>query len=278
MTSEIDGLKILSWNVHGLGLFDKPVDKTKPEQIFELIEQQEPDILCMIEYYTNSDGSNTKASKFFKNAGYKEYRFSYDNDFGAKIFIGNAVFSKYPLSNFEEIQIDEYIKMMRCDVTMPDNSTLRLFVMHLQSFLLGDEEKAFIEDVKHNTEKLEQKPGYSKTFLAKFQRAYAKRASQAEMARKEIAESPYPVVICADFNDVPKSYTYTTVKGDLNDAFAEKGKGLGRTYNFLSPTLRIDYIFYNCKALELLGYQSIKTDLSDHNPIIANFARAKEKK
>lgn len=278
MAAEVDGLKILSWNVHGLGLFDKPVDKMKPEQIFELIEEQEPDILCMIEYYTNADGSNTKASTFFKEAGYKEYRFSYDNDFGSKIFIGNAVFSKYPLSNFEEIQIDEYIKMMRCDVSMPDSSTIRLFVMHLQSFLLGDQEKAFIEDVKHNTEKLEQKPGYSKTFLEKFQRAYAKRASQAEMARKQIAESPYPVVICADFNDVPGSYTYTTVKGNLKDAFAEKGRGIGRTYNFLSPTLRIDYIFYDCNALDLLGYQSIKTDLSDHNPIIANFARAKEKK
>jgi endonuclease/exonuclease/phosphatase (EEP) superfamily protein YafD len=89
-----------------------------------------------------------------------------------------------------------------------------------------------------------------------------------------IDESPYPVLICADFNDVPGSYTYTKVKKNLKDAFAEKGFGLGRTYNLIFPTLRIDYIFYDPEILELSGYQSIRTtELSDHNPIIANFKK-----
>lgn len=277
MQATLDGIKILSWNVHGLGLYDRPVDKERPENIFRLIEEQDPDILCMIEYYTNSDGSNKKALKFFKDAGYKEYRFSYDNSLGTKIFIGNAVFSKYPLSNFEEIQLDDYIKMMRCDVTLPDESKVRLYLVHLQSFLLADTDKAFIEKIKTNTDKLEEKPGYSRTFLQKLQKAYAKRAPQAEKARQEIDKSPYPVLLCADFNDVPASYTYTRVKGSLNDAFSGKGKGLGRTYNLLSPTLRIDYIFYNDSMLELMGYQSLRTpELSDHNPIIANFRMKKK--
>lgn len=272
MSPTLHGLKIMSWNVHGLGLYDRPVDKTRPEKMFRLVDEQDPDIFCMIEFYTQADGSNKKATRFFKSAGYREYRFSYDNDLGAKIFIGNAVFSKYPLSNFEEIPIDEYIKMMSCDITMPDSSKIRLYVMHLQSFLLGDADKAFIEQVKDNTNNLEQKPGYSRTFLRKFSRAYQKRGKQAELARQVIDQSPYPVLICADFNDVPGSYTYTKVKKNLKDAFAEKGCGLGRTYNLISPTLRIDYIFYDPAVLELSGYQSIKTtELSDHNPIIANF-------
>jgi len=272
MTPTLRGLKIMSWNVHGLGLYDRPIDKSRPEKMFRLVDEQDPDIFCMIEFYTQSDGSNKKASKFFRSAGYREYRFSYDNDLGAKIYIGNAVFSKYPLSNFEEIPIDKYIKMMSCDITMPDSSKLRLYVMHLQSFLLGDTDKAFIEQVKDNTENLDKKPGYSRTFFRKFSKAYLKRGLQAERAREVIDASPYPVIICADFNDVPASYTYRTVKKELSDAFSEKGKWLSRTYNLISPTLRIDYIFYDHKALELLGYQSISTgELSDHNPVIANF-------
>lgn len=272
MQPSIDGLKIMSWNVHGLGLFDKPLDKNRPEKIFSLVEKEQPDVFCMIEFYTNTDGSNKEAKKYFEKAGYKEYRFMYDNDFGAKIFIGNAVFSKYPLSNFEEIPIDEYIKLMRCDVTLPNDKKVRLFVVHLQSFLIADKEKALIEEIKNNTEKLEENKKYSKSFIVKMNNAYVKRAPQAILTRAEMDKSPYPTILCADLNDVPTSYTYTTIKGAMNDAFSEKGKGLGRSYNLISPTLRIDYIFYEDSAFLLQGYKSISTPtLSDHNPVIANF-------
>lgn len=272
LSPQLNGLKIMSWNVHGLGIFDKPLDKNRPEQIFSLVEKQQPDVFCMIEFYTNTDGSNKEAKKYFEKAGYKEYRFMYDNDFGAKIFIGNAVFSKYPLSNFEEIPIDEYIKLMRCDVSLPNDKKVRLFVVHLQSFLIADKEKALIEEIKNNTDKLEQNKKYSKSFIEKMNNAYLKRAPQAILTRAEMDKSPYPTILCADLNDVPTSYTYTTIKGGMSDAFSEKGKGLGRTYNLISPNLRIDYIFYEDSAFVLQGYESIRTpSLSDHNPVIANF-------
>lgn len=272
MTPQLNGLKIMSWNVHGLGLFDKPVDKTTPEKMFSIVEKEQPDVFCMIEFYTNTDGSNKEASKYFNNAGYKEYRFMYDNDYGAKIYIGNAVFSKYPLSNFEEIPIDQYIKLMRCDVNLPNDKKVRLFVVHLQSFLIADKEKALIEEIKKSTDKLEQNKEYSKSFLTKMNNAYVKRAPQAILTRAEMDKSPYPTILCADLNDVPGSYTYTTIKGDMKDAFAAKGKGLGRTYNKISPTLRIDYIFYDQDYLQLIGYKSMNTEqYSDHNPVISNF-------
>jgi endonuclease/exonuclease/phosphatase (EEP) superfamily protein YafD len=61
------------------------------------------------------------------------------------------------------------------------------------------------------------------------------------------------------------------MKGKLCDAFAQKGFGLGKTYNLLSPTLRIDYIFYDDSLFEIAGFHSPHTKLSDHNPVIATF-------
>ena len=82
----------------------------------------------------------------------------------------------------------------------------------------------------------------------------------------------YPQIICGDFNDVPGSYVYNTVKGKLGDAFTSKGTGLGRTYRHIFPTLRIDYILYDKDALSVKGYERPNVDLSDHYPVIANFS------
>jgi len=71
-------------------------------------------------------------------------------------------------------------------------------------------------------------------------------------------------------NDVPNSYAYQTVSKNLYDAFTEKGWGMGRTFQFLSPTLRIDYVLHS-KALALKKVQVVRPSLSDHNPVIADF-------
>ena len=86
-----------------------------------------------------------------------------------------------------------------------------------------------------------------------------------------IRTSPYPVFICGDFNDLPGSYTYTTIRGDLNDAFLDKGRGFGRSYNQILFSLRIDHMFYDPSAMQAIGYRSPVNYASDHNPLIVNF-------
>jgi endonuclease/exonuclease/phosphatase family metal-dependent hydrolase len=109
----------------------------------------------------------------------------------------------------------------------------------------------------------------SRAVAGKLKTAYKKRAEQAILLHKKIKESPYPVLVCGDFNDVPGSFTYFTIKDNLQDAFLKKEFGFGRTYRFISPTLRIDYILAD-KKFTIKQYTKIVAPYSDHYPVIAD--------
>ncbi len=263
-------LRIMTWNVHGMGIFDKPVNKERDEKIMEFIEKESPDILCMPEFYTvYNNAMKPYSSNILQRCGYKEFRFKDDNSLGAKIYLGTAIFSKYPLRSFTDIPLHKYVYLLQCDVRLPSGQVVRTYFSHLQSFLLSNGEKTYLEEVKHRNKEIEMSK--SKTLVRRFGEAYVKRAVQADSAAGIIAQSPYPVILCGDFNDLPGSYTYTRMKGNLADAFTQKGSGFGRTFNLFSPTLRIDYIFYDPKVLSITRYRSPHTSLSDHNPVIVDF-------
>jgi endonuclease/exonuclease/phosphatase family metal-dependent hydrolase len=105
--------------------------------------------------------------------------------------------------------------------------------------------------------------------LKKFKLAYNLRSKQAELVKREKDDSPYPTILCGDFNDVPNSFTYFKIKGDDNDAFLKAGFGIGRSFAALSPTLRIDYIFTS-KKIEVLQFKKTKLYYSDHYPLVAD--------
>jgi endonuclease/exonuclease/phosphatase family metal-dependent hydrolase len=84
-----------------------------------------------------------------------------------------------------------------------------------------------------------------------------------------VGDSPHPVLFCADLNDVPNSYTYFTVRGNMQDAFLKKGFGIGRTFASLSPTLRIDYIFAD-KNFKIKQFTRRLKRYSDHYMIVAD--------
>jgi endonuclease/exonuclease/phosphatase family metal-dependent hydrolase len=109
----------------------------------------------------------------------------------------------------------------------------------------------------------------SKTILSKIKRGFTNRSIQADIIKEIVGNTPYPVLIGADLNDVPNSYTYFTVRNGMQDAFLKKGFGIGRTFSSLSPTLRIDYIFAN-KNFKVLQFNRIVKNYSDHYMIVAD--------
>jgi endonuclease/exonuclease/phosphatase family metal-dependent hydrolase len=265
-------VKVMSWNAHGLGVFDRPFAKGTVSKMMDYLKAEDPDILCMPEYYTRYDNSmKPYTTAIISNNGFKEFRFNMDNTIGDKIYLGTAIFSKYPFVNYQTHILSQYIYMLQCDMRLPSGSMMRMFFIHLHSFGLSDHDRQYIEEAKATEKPLDSNIVHSKFYMGKFNDAYAKRAKEAELAAEIVAQSPYPVLICGDLNDLPASYTYTTMRGKLNDAFTDKGCGIGRTYNQIFPTLRIDYILYDPAILHIIGYRSPNTILSDHNPVIANF-------
>jgi len=95
--------------------------------------------------------------------------------------------------------------------------------------------------------------------------SYQNRVNEALKIKKHINKSPYPVIVCGDFNDTPISYTYSNLKNGLADSFKESGIGIGNSYVSI-PTLRIDYILHS-KKYKSYNYKKNKYKLSDHFPI-----------
>lgn len=95
--------------------------------------------------------------------------------------------------------------------------------------------------------------------------SYQNRVNEALKIKNHINKSPFPVIVCGDFNDTPLSYTYSTLKKGLADSFQESGIGIGNSYVSI-PTLRIDYILHSQKY-ESYNYKKLKYKFSDHYPI-----------
>ena len=109
----------------------------------------------------------------------------------------------------------------------------------------------------------------SKTIFSKLKKGITYRKIQADIVSQVLGDSPYPFLFCGDLNDVPNSYTYFKVKGDLQDIFLKKGFGIGRTFSAVSPTLRIDYIFAD-KNFKIEQFNRIVKNYSDHYMILSD--------
>lgn len=90
------------------------------------------------------------------------------------------------------------------------------------------------------------------------------RAEQAEEIRRYIKESPYPVIVGGDFNDVPSSYTYQRILTPrLRDAWTVAGFGPGTTFTGPLPGLRIDFLMVDT-SFTVLSAERFETGYSDH--------------
>ena len=274
-----NALRLMTWNVAQFNVMDDKKHPAVKRQMFDIINEYQPDIACFQEMV--AEDSTVKehghVDEFLGKLHFSNYFYSYNSkeDFWGQAHFGLIIFSKYPIINKQTISWypNDYNSIFQYADIVKGEDTIRVFNVHLQSLRFSKENLKYIDKPTADDEKTVLKE--SKSIIGKFKKGFLKRQVQADRIREEINKSPYPVVVTGDFNDVPNSYAYHTIGKGMNNAFVEKGSGLGRTFSGISPVLRIDNIFVDEKY-DVLQFQLIKKKLSDHFPIITDVKMRKK--
>ncbi|HEV2832870.1 MAG TPA: endonuclease/exonuclease/phosphatase family protein, partial [Hanamia sp.] len=200
---------------------------------------------------------------------FKNYLYSYrlKADFDRFHHFGILILSKYPIIRKQTVvnNPDDYNSTFQFVDILAHQDTLRVFNVHLQSLKFTKENLAYLDKGRIKTSATTE----SKNVISKIKTGIIKRASQAFFIKDEMNHSPYPIILCGDFNDVPDSYAYETIGAGLQNAFVERGSGISRTFSSISPTLRIDNIFAD-KRFTITQFTRVRKLLSDHFPIVAD--------
>ncbi|HVI43665.1 MAG TPA: endonuclease/exonuclease/phosphatase family protein [Chitinophaga sp.] len=266
-----ESITVMSYNVSQFGLYRERDSKYTRQAMFALIKKQELDIACFQDYYTSEKKNDFNNREDISREMKLPYRF-FSSDFNrdGMQHWGSIIYSRYPIIASDKVKMSDgplSESLIYADVVKGDD-TIRVVNMHLESYRFNEKDYKAIRKIKN-----QEDTGLiaTKSIMQKMREAYIRRSQQADIVGGFIRQSPYPVIVCGDFNDTPASYTYFTIKGNLQDAFLQKGLGVGRTFSGLAPTLRIDYIFVS-KDFKVNSFRRISSDLSDHYPVIANIS------
>ena len=257
---------ILSHNLRAFGLNGPKFETSTGRKIFKFYRDHRADIFCFQEFFDTQNNNFAPLDSMRKMMKTEYEHIKYSVHFRGNKF-GLATFSKYPIVDTGTVNMPGQGTNM-CIYSDIKIGTLvyRIYNMHLASIHFKEEEYKYIETIAEQTNEGHVKGATN--LMSKISNAFEKRAIQAEIIAKHISKSPYPVVICGDFNDMPYSYTYGVLAKNKVDAFQYKGNGFGATYNGKIPNLRIDYILLP-ENTDVFKFKIFKEDLSDHYPQMA---------
>jgi Metal-dependent hydrolase len=261
-------IHILSYNMMMSGKLKKHTRK-KPNKVIQYILDTDADIVCLQEFVVSlQDQYVTHADmmRIFKDYPYKHI--CYSNRQATRVS-GIATFSKYPIVNRKRIEYKSNANLSIFSDIRVKGKLIRVVNNHLESNRITENDMAMPIKLKDNFD-AENLTGMTMLFSRKLGVAYKMRATQAETVARSIAESPYKVLVCGDFNDVPASYAYTKMKGNLKDAFSETGNGFGWTFYKKIYGFRIDYVLYDSTAFTPVKFYADKVNYSDHYPVLCD--------
>lgn len=277
------GIKLMTWNVKAFDLYNWSHNTETRSDMMALIKKENPDILCLQEFYTNNQIFHN--IEYIRDTlGYKYCYFppavellKYPHSKLQKTLWrsgpldqrwGVATFSKFPIVDTGKVDFGKTLSnaCIYTNLNIHGNA-IRLYNVHFQSIHLGNEDYAAIDELE---EKKETTWASLKSIMHKMKLAYTRRSIQANAVAKSMQGFEGKKIVCGDFNDVPVSYTYHTVSQNLQDAFVEKGTGFGTTFSNKLSFFRIDYTLFD-PAMQINSYRVVHKELSDHYPVIVTF-------
>ena len=261
-------VKVMSYNVRLFDLYNWSHNFETRAKMFNLITEEAPDICCFQEFFSSDRGEFHNADTLPQFMKANNMHVEYTINLRKSDHWGIGTFSKYPIVNKGKFDFGGKFSNNTCiysDIKINED-TIRVYNIHLQSINFLKKDYSFMDSlmVKDKDEEIKG----TKRILRLLKAAYTKRATQTDMVAEHIKNSPYPVIVCGDFNDSPSSYSYHVLSNNLNDAFRETGRGFGQTFCGESsvPSFRIDYILHD-KKFKAYEFMTIHKQLSDHYPI-----------
>lgn len=253
-------LTVMSCNIHHFqGRNDDPgVMQENAVRFLAIVDEEQPDVMCVQEFF---EPGKVNVGDSLKARGYR-YRYGAHMS-RTGVPSGVSLFSRHP--------IDYVGEAGSCGIYYADiikrETIVRVVPVHLKSYELTEADHEEFERMVHG----DIDTSAVRSAMGKFRAAILGHEEEWDgCLRRVIDESPRPIVVAGDFNDTPASRICCQMRKHLRDTYVEQGRGLGATYHGRFPHFRIDYIWHS-ESVKALRYKRIRSDISDHYPIIATF-------
>lgn len=250
-------LRLMTYNAMG---FNDNWNAWEPASLKEwesMLQKYQPDVLCLQEFWYAKNKNGTAYIEASQKVGKMPHTIW-------RQYEELAIFSKYPILRSEVRYFGSTNGYRYADLQVGEQ-VIRVYNVHLRSNSITGLANKVAESGN-----LQEKQTWLniRGIMGRFKRAARERAEQVEELSAHIANSPYPVLACGDFNDIPQSYSYHRMTQVLNDAFKKAGSGIGITYAGRIPFLRIDYIFCDSDFEPWICKRGA-VGFSDHRPVVA---------
>ncbi|MBR6310811.1 MAG: endonuclease/exonuclease/phosphatase family protein [Paludibacteraceae bacterium] len=248
-------IQLFSYNTMTLDYYKK----ASKNNALKFLKSIDADVMCLQEIGWKNSGEHLKKNDItnaLKAYPHNKFFITQASSYGT---YGIATFSKHPIVNYQRIDFgNSFNSAMVTDLKI-GGDTIRLINCHLESNGLTMRDREMLNDSTTNRRIITNT-------LKKLRIASRIRSEQADTIASIIKSSPYPTVVCGDFNDTAFSYTYHVISNTLNDTFTGSGCGAGFTFFDHLFRFRIDYILTD-KRWGYRHFRIWKEDFSDHKPI-----------
>ncbi len=257
-------LELITYNVHNFWSTPEYGDSCTIDLIVDYLAESKADIVCLQEALPEGE-TLEKLQKHYK------YIESFTENGSSPI----ACLSKTPIVRMEKIEYESHGNRSVCFYIKYKGQILRIINNHLETVGLELEDKAeFKSIIDGEIEDDEYKQEGIKRIAGFISRSMGKRQSQAENVANFIGDNAKNTIALGDFNDTPLSYTHYMIDRKLTDCYAERGQGLGFSYEQNGMHVRIDHAFCSDDFETVKCYVDDEAVFSDHYPLRIYLARS----
>lgn len=267
-SSVVKELRILTYNVRMFDIYLWSKRGNSGKLMLEFINKSGADIVCIQEFVTGKEKHAFTEETIKRELNRYPYSQLFYEPAGGGRKDGMAIYSRYPIVNKLNIDFEQSTNSAMYVDVLVEGTRVRIFNLHLESLKLDKSQLDFLKRMEYPSDQSEERK--VQDIDKRIKNALVARTTQALKIKAMVKQSPYKTFVCGDLNDVPISYVYRTIKGDLKDSFLSHGGGFGGTYYGFNIPFRIDYIFHD-EEVECLNYKRFNLLHSDHLPVMGTY-------